>query len=436
MSSPIAGPSTAQAYEPESPRQEAGPLPRKIAEFGYVSPITEPASRFSSDPSASSADLTLRPHPAENTGAGAERSSDESSRTSHPAGAASTTSLPTVNSVDSRTKRSKVLHGALNLLRGRSPAASDPMPRYWGVTLPTILRLIFTFLMIVGVIVSWVLTIKIVSSNQNKSSSSNNSTSSTPTSSSDAPDQSDPSSTNSSNTTVYGMGQGLIFIHTGFTVVVLLMLLLLERAWYIARAERIAFLYPDAANPRNIPFAPWSRPPLPTYANAVGFRGTGDVEDREIAGPPPPEYGNTRGSTLLLSSFFGTGGAAGAAAPGSRRGSVQAAVDGGVQASLARLEGTHLPSHANYNNVRRSWADDPRGRPVSYISRISAVPSMSQVPSSPPATPAMARIAGGPRAASRMSNVSFQDNARRSMILLGRLEHGGALPASPNPQTK
>jgi len=47
-------------------------------------------------------------------------------------------------------------------------------------------------------------------------------------------------------------------------------------------------------------FAPWNRPQLPTYAAALGFRGTGDVEDEAIARPPPPAYGNTRDSTLLL----------------------------------------------------------------------------------------------------------------------------------------
>jgi len=53
-------------------------------------------------------------------------------------------------------------------------------------------------------------------------------------------------------------------------------------------------------------FAPWSRPSLPTYAATlaeVGVR-TGDVEDNLIAIPPPPAYGNTRGSVLLLSSFL------------------------------------------------------------------------------------------------------------------------------------
>ena len=32
--------------------------------------------------------------------------------------------------------------------------------------------------------------------------------------------------------------------------------------------------------------------------------GTGDVEDNRIAVAPPPAYGNTRGSTLLLAGFI------------------------------------------------------------------------------------------------------------------------------------
>ena len=53
-------------------------------------------------------------------------------------------------------------------------------------------------------------------------------------------------------------------------------------------------------------FAPWNRPSLPTYAAALAQSGlgTGDVEDNLIAIPPPPAYGNTRGSTLLLRGFL------------------------------------------------------------------------------------------------------------------------------------
>lgn len=55
----------------------------------------------------------------------------------------------------------------------------------------------------------------------------------------------------------------------------------------------------------RLALAPWNRPPLPTYAAVLmeSGIGTGDVEDNEIAIVPPPAYGNTRGSTLLLAGF-------------------------------------------------------------------------------------------------------------------------------------
>jgi hypothetical protein len=81
------------------------------------------------------------------------------------------------------------------------------------------------------------------------------------------------------------------------------------------RAQRYAFLHPGEILPTSrrgqamdssIAFSPWNRPPLPTYAAALAQSGvgTGDVEDNLIALNPPPAYGNTRGSTLLLSGFL------------------------------------------------------------------------------------------------------------------------------------
>ena len=91
----------------------------------------------------------------------------------------------------------------------------------------------------------------------------------------------------------------------------------LERRIYRMRAERYAFKHPGEVLPTSlrrmhsladptIPIAPWSRPPLPTYAAAITASGvgTGDAEDAEIAAPPPPAYGKTRGSRLLLAGFM------------------------------------------------------------------------------------------------------------------------------------
>ncbi|TRM68226.1 hypothetical protein BD626DRAFT_565077 [Schizophyllum amplum] len=115
-----------------------------------------------------------------------------------------------------------------------------------------------------------------------------------------------------------GMGSAVVFVHVAFCLATLGQLLMLERRVYALRAERWAHLHPGEILPiahrrgvfggggPHIPIAPWHRPPLPTYASIVADSGarTGDVEDEIIAAPPPPAYGHTRGSTLLLSGFL------------------------------------------------------------------------------------------------------------------------------------
>lgn len=107
-----------------------------------------------------------------------------------------------------------------------------------------------------------------------------------------------------------------IFIHVAFAILALGQLVLIERRIFRVRAERYAFKHPGEMLPTSLqrghsanasmPVAPWSRPPLPTYAAALASSGvgTGDVEDIEIAQPPPPAYGQTRGSTLILAGFL------------------------------------------------------------------------------------------------------------------------------------
>ncbi|KAH6911522.1 hypothetical protein BKA70DRAFT_1267969 [Coprinopsis sp. MPI-PUGE-AT-0042] len=108
-----------------------------------------------------------------------------------------------------------------------------------------------------------------------------------------------------------------VFIHVVFVFVLIGQLVFLERRIYTIRAERYAYLHPGEMLPRyrnrtreggdlNFAYAPWNRPPLPTYAAvlAQSGAGTGDVEDHVIAVAPPPAYGNTRGSRMLLQGFL------------------------------------------------------------------------------------------------------------------------------------
>ena len=296
MSASGAGPSSAPA---EAVQPEAGPLPRKIAEFGYVAAEGE---RRSSDTSAPAVGAELPPHPAERS-ASSSRGASASHISDNAAASAGSSTSPIPPSANS-SKRSKVYLTLINFLRRGS---SKPIPLVWGIELPTLLRLAFTIVILVGVIVAWVLTVMFVSKQRGPS---------IPPGTDGTQDGSNgdlgPAPSNTDTNRSPPSAQNVIFIHTGFGILTLILLTLLERAVFIVRAERYAFKHPNAAGRRfgprgGVALAPWSRPPLPTYANAIGFRGTGDVEDEQIAAPPPPEYGNTRDSILLLSAFLGLG---------------------------------------------------------------------------------------------------------------------------------
>jgi len=128
-------------------------------------------------------------------------------------------------------------------------------------------------------------------------------------------------SSSSSSTTAPNGGTTSIFVHVAFAIMLLIGLIFTERAVFQLRAERYAHVHPGEILPSSrhrmgtpmpthysgsngMAFAPWNRPPLPTYAAALGVRGTGDVEDTIIAAPPPPAYGNTRGSTLIFANLL------------------------------------------------------------------------------------------------------------------------------------
>jgi len=277
---------------------QADPLPRKVGELGYdaaVHGVSTPRSGTSPD------STPLGPHPAErnepNTNAPATASSpremthsrtDTSStasseespaaQTTSPAGQSSTSLAPSATSVSS-----------ISRIRKKFIPSPKPSKHLWGMAPRTLCKFFLLFFFLAGVCAGWGIAI-----NANAKGSGS----------------------------LFGGGGGMnvvVFVHVAFSVIVLTQLLFIERTIFRLRAERFSFLHPEAELPTTrhpfgrsraigLAFAPWQRPPLPTYAAALRAAptATGDVEDQEIArmvaigrGDVPPTYGNTRGSTLL-----------------------------------------------------------------------------------------------------------------------------------------
>lgn len=266
-SSPDASSSTI----PHQSKPEAGPLPSKRGEIGYREDLHVDES--TSSRRTSQVPVLPARHPA-------DRDIPESSPNTTTS--TSATVVPLASSIpdDASSTRSMVKgKGILRFLKRKK------IPSYGGLLLTTLLAFITQFLLVAGSIVGWVLSIRRV----NRDSGSE-------------------------NQRLLGASSS-IFIHVVFCVAVIGQLLFLERRFFRLRAERYSFLHPGEMLPSSrhmgshdpaIAFSPWNRPPLPTYAAALAQSGvgTGDVEDHLIAAPPPPAYGNTRGSTLLLAGLL------------------------------------------------------------------------------------------------------------------------------------
>jgi len=290
--------------------RRAGPLPRKPGEIGYVEETNPSNSTLRVlDPSINISMETLNgPHPAERERDQHDR--NQSQRIDHrhaesssstapstlpssstitlplgPANAQSSVSLAptTTSSIKRRLKILSLSQKSKSYLLGATPRS--------------IARLGLQLTVLAGTVIGWVFAVRLIKV-PNVGGSDNDNNNGPPVS-------------------------GTIFIHVAFTVVTLIQLLFLERCIFHIRAERWMHYNPNSTLPSNLrgrsqtgpsrmPYAPWNRPSLPTYAAALGFRGTGDAEDNEIArvvaigsGDVPPQYGHTRGSTLLA---YGIGG--------------------------------------------------------------------------------------------------------------------------------
>ena len=246
--------------DPQVPRQQAGPLPSKRGEIGFREDLQGPAqTSLGQSRSTLSTSLPAR-HPA-------DRDPSPTTPGSPP--------NPN-NSTNAQSSDNSSTHTAGK----RSLISLSNLPKVGGVRLATIITLIIQTFILAGTIAGWAIVAKRLPAAMGGP---------------------------------LGINTTSVFIHVTFTIAVLLQVVFLERTIFRVRAERYVFKYPGGIIPttRNrgpvgLGLAPWNRPPLPTYAAALqqsGY-GTGDVEDHVIAVPPPPAYGNTRGSTLLLSGFM------------------------------------------------------------------------------------------------------------------------------------
>jgi len=261
-------PASTSAVEEESQRQ-AGPLPLKRGEIGYV----EDAPREREEREAAEAENTEvlpRGHPA-------DRVSSPSPIPAATERAPQPTQTPDDISNDATSTHSLIKLTFLN--------RQDISSCHWhGIHLLSLLSLAALVLLFIGTITAWILIALLVLKPRGAAKNS--------------------------------LDMSTILVYVVFMIVVCVEALLLERSIFRVRAERFAHKHPGEVLPTSrrtasmqstiLSAAPWNRPSLPTYAAVLASSGTqtGDVEDSEIVQLPPPAYGNLRNSRLLLTSFL------------------------------------------------------------------------------------------------------------------------------------
>lgn len=261
-------------------RPEAEPLPKKVGEIGYVAPES-PKTPESRQDVTDDTPLPAR-HPADRPD---EPPTTTESSTAPPA------DQPAANPNSNATTSS-----------GSSVKQSwQQRLSVGGISFFSLFRLVILLVFLGATGAAWAITVKLFGKNI---------PSPIDTSGDSGPSSDSGSDSSDSGTSYSGPSNfsSVVIVQVSFTVVTLVELLFLERSIFHARAER--YLYKNGMSRGGasaaMGIAPWNRPPLPTYAAALAEngRGTGDVEDGLISIPPPPAYGNTRGSTLLLSGFL------------------------------------------------------------------------------------------------------------------------------------
>ncbi|GJE99006.1 hypothetical protein PsYK624_152440 [Phanerochaete sordida] len=306
--STIGSSTAAQSLSQPSTSGQVGPLPVKRGEFGYEEPAPPELAHLPSSRDVTTTSPLPAVHPA-------DRSSPSISPGLTPQG------VQPANDQVSTHSSSSTHSKLLRLLKAKR------IPSLYGVRLTTLGWFFLHVAILTATIAGWALLVQHLSAAQS------------------------PSSGNSG----LGAASSTIFVHVAFGVACLAQLIFLERRIFRIRAERYFYLNPGLPMHAHegdvgMGFAPWNRPPLPTYAAALAQSGvgTGDVEDNAIAVPPPPAYGHTRGSTLLLSGFMSD----------TLRVERHAALDRVRQAG----------NRGSGRSLRASWMTQD-SRPVSYMSR-------------------------------------------------------------------
>lgn len=315
----VAATTSAAAHitDDEAPRPQAGPLPRKRGEIGFregMDVLSSEASASSSLPERHPAD---RDHPV--AASPSSSSSSPPSSTTAPSGTSASGSAP-ADEPPRSPSRSDSTHSASSTGKRSLISFLKPkrIPTFYGLRITTLTVFLFELALFGATIAGWVL----VGTHIAKAAAASASSSPPPSSDSNSTSSGNDDGSSSTTSASFGTTSSQIFVHIAFGLVALAELIFLERALFRLRAERYAHVHPGEVLPRTRPppsgaggatrdgaalgFAPWNRPPLPTYAAALAQAGvgTGDVEDSAIAVPPPPAYGNTRGSRLLLQGFL------------------------------------------------------------------------------------------------------------------------------------
>ena len=266
-------------------RPQAGPLPSKPGEIGYRENLDGRDLERGNDEGDSRSIIAPLPprHPADRDAANETEANTDVPLTPAIAASASQNANAPQDSLSTHSK------GKRRIIKFFT-AKQQKIPSYGGIRLTTLLLSIIQIMFIGGTVAGWILAVGHINRKSNNSD--------------------DP---NTQNGVSLQIGSGIIFIHVVFGVTLVGQLIFFERRLFRLRAERYAYLHPGETLPTSrrpsnasMGITPWNRPPLPTYAASLtqSGHGTGDVEDNIIAVPPPPAYGQTRNSRLLLTGYL------------------------------------------------------------------------------------------------------------------------------------